>query len=379
MHDLLRSVWDEPRPPRPPARGWWDWALVAVLVAAALLEGVLRPDMPWRVLGVAVTAGLAPLLLWRRSHPLAVLVAGFAVSALVPLATGGEATETYTIAYMLVLVYSLFRWASGREIVAGALVVVGKAVLWSALGYTAAADVPPSLAVLCAAGALGTALRYRAGSRARELEQARMLERESVARDLHDTVAHHVSAVAIRAQAGLATAESRPGAAVEALTVVESEASRALAEMRAMVRVLRRGRPADLEPSPGIGDLAALAATAGPGPAVDVAVTGDVDGLAPSLGTAVYRLAQEAVTNARRHARDATRIDVRVEADDTSVRLCVRDDGDTGPLRPTSAPGYGLIGMAERADLLGGTCTAAPDPGRGWTVTAVLPRNGARE
>ncbi|GAB2519570.1 sensor histidine kinase [Nocardiopsis aegyptia] len=378
MYDLLRAVWDEPRPPRPPSSGWWDRALVAVLVVLALLEGVLRPDMPWRVLGVAVTAGLAPLLLWRRSHPLAVLVAAFAVSALVPLVTGGEATETYTIAYMLVLVYALFRWGSGREIVVGSLVVVAKAVLWGVLGYTAAADVLPGLAVLCAAGALGTALRYRAGSRERELERARMLERESVARDLHDTVAHHVSAVAIRAQAGLAVAESRPGAAVEALTVVESEASRALAEMRAMVRVLRRGRPADLEPSPGIGDLAALAGSAGSGPAVAVAVTGDVEGIAPSLGTAVYRLAQEAVTNARRHARGATRIDVRVEADDASVRLCVHDDGDTGPLR-TAAPGYGLIGMAERADLLGGTCAAAPDPDGGWKVTAVLPRNGAGE
>ncbi|MFE3460910.1 sensor histidine kinase [Nocardiopsis aegyptia] len=378
MHDLLRSVWDEPRPSRPPAHGWWDRALVVVLVAAALLEGALRPDMPWRVLGVAVTAGLAPLLLWRRSHPLLVFLVAWAVSSLVPLATGGEATETYTIVYALLLVYALFRWGSGREIVLGSLAALAKTVLWGVLGYTAAADVLPSLAVVCAAGALGTALRYRAGSRARELERARMLERESVARDLHDTVAHHVSAVAIRAQAGLAVAESRPGAAVEALTVVEAEASRALAEMRSMVRVLRRGRPADLEPSPGIGDLAALAGAEGPGPVVDVAVVGDVDGLSPSLGTAVYRLAQEAVTNARRHARGATRIDVRVEADDASVRLSVRDDGDTGSLR-TAAPGYGLIGMAERADLLGGTCTAAPDPDGGWRVTAVMPRNGVGE
>ena len=352
---------------------------MVVLVATALLEGALRPDMPWRALGVAVTAGLAPLLLWRRSHPLLVFMAAFVASSVVPLWTDGEATETYTIAYVLLLVYSLFRWGSGREIVAGSLAAVAKAVLWGVLGYTAAADVLPGLAVVCAAGALGTALRYRAGSRARELERARMLERESVARDLHDTVAHHVSAVAIRAQAGLAVAESRPGAAVEALTVVESEASRALAEMRAMVRVLRRDRPADLEPSPGIGDLAALAGAAGPGPAVDVAVVGDVDGLSPSIGTAVYRLAQEAVTNARRHARDVTRIDVRVEADDASVRLCVRDDGETGSLRPTAAPGYGLIGMAERAAILGGTCTAVPASGRGWVVEAVLPRNGARE
>ena len=94
------------------------------------------------------------------------------------------------------------------------------------------------------------------------------------------------------------------------------------------------------------------------------------------MGTAIYRLAQEAVTNARRHARHATRIEVRVAADDTSVRLRVSDDGDTGPMRPNAAPGYGLIGMIERVDLLGGPCEAGPNPDRGWTVTAVLPRTG---
>jgi signal transduction histidine kinase len=86
---------------------------------------------------------------------------------------------------------------------------------------------------------------------------------------------------------------------------------------------------------------------------------------------------QESVTNARRHARHATRIEVRVTVDDTAVRLRVSDDGDTSPIRP-SPPGYGLIGMIERADLLGGTCAAGPGPDRGWTVTAVLPRTGSR-
>jgi signal transduction histidine kinase len=77
------------------------------------------------------------------------------------------------------------------------------------------------------------------------------------------------------------------------------------------------------------------------------------------------------VTNARRHARHATRVDVRVDADERSVRLRVSDDGDS---RAAGSPGYGLVGMAERAGLLGGTCAAGPNPDRGWTVTAVLPR-----
>ena len=103
-------------------------------------------------------------------------------------------------------------------------------------------------------------------------------------------------------------------------------------------------------------------------------LVGDVETLPPSIGTAIYRLAQESVTNARRHARHATRIHVRVAADETSVHLRVSDDGEGAAVRATGSPGYGLIGMIERADLLGGTVEAGPDPERGWTVTAVLPR-----
>ncbi|NYH52856.1 signal transduction histidine kinase [Nocardiopsis arvandica] len=376
MHGLLRSVWDEPRPSPPPPRTWWDWALVGVLVVLAVTEGFLRPDLPLRVLSVAVVAGLVPTLLWRRTRPLPMLVAAFGVSGLVPLVADEASAQMYTTAYLLLLPYSLFRWGSGREIVAGSAVVLAKFLLQAAFDDLGTTDAIGGFAVLFSVGALGTALRYRAGARARAFDQVRLLERERLARDLHDTVAHHVSAMAIRAQAGLATA-SRPDSAVDALRVIEAEASRTLTEMRTMVRALRGGEPADLAPSPGFGDLERLAVRDGPGPAVDVRIDGPLDGLPPSVGTAVYRLAQESVTNARRHARNATRVDVRVTADDTSVRLRVSDDGDTGPLRPGAAPGYGIVGMVERAHLLGGTCEAAPGPGRGWTVTAVLPLSGA--
>ncbi|SHI53639.1 Histidine kinase-like ATPase domain-containing protein [Nocardiopsis flavescens] len=107
---------------------------------------------------------------------------------------------------------------------------------------------------------------------------------------------------------------------------------------------------------------------------MEVRVDDGLDDLPPEVAATVHRLAREAVTNARRHARGATRVRVRVTADDTSVHLRVADDGDPAPRRPA---GYGITGMAERAALLGGTCEAAPNPGRGWTVTARLPRSGA--
>jgi signal transduction histidine kinase len=249
----------------------------------------------------------------------------------------------------------------------------GKVGLWAALGYLSLADTAAGFGVLSTACALGAALRYREKSRTRELDQVKLLERERLARDLHDIVAHHVSAIAIRAQAGIATAAVQPAAAIDALHVIAAEASRALAEMRSMVRVLRRDQPAELAPAPRIGDLEQLASRAHTGPLVDVEIRGDVEDLLPSVGTAIYHLAQESVTNARRHARQATRISVQVNADSTSVRLRVHDDGEASG---SASPGYGLIGMIERADLLGGTCEAGPNPGRGWTVTAVLPRTG---
>ncbi|GAA2867404.1 histidine kinase [Streptosporangium fragile] len=377
MPTFLRSVWDEPRPPDPPRRVWRDWVLVGVLAPVAVLEGVLRPDLPWRTLSVIVAVGLLPTLLWRRTRPLLMVVICFAVTNLAPLLTGQPPSEMYTMAYQLILPYSLFRWGSGREAVVGLTVMLVSASLPLVSGHTTGADAIGAFTVLPTTVALGGAFRYRAGARMREIEQAKLLEREQLARDLHDTVAHHVSAMAIRAQAGLATAASRPEAATEALHVIEAEAARALAEMHAMVRVLRRDHPIDLAPGRRITDIEQLAGRDRSGPSVGVEISGDLGDLPPSVEAAIYRLAQESVTNARRHARHATRVEVRVTADDTSVHLRVSDDGDSGLVRPTASPGYGLIGMIERAHLLGGTCVAGPNPDRGWTVTAVLPRTGA--
>ncbi|HEY3259832.1 MAG TPA: histidine kinase [Pseudonocardiaceae bacterium] len=376
MHGLLRSVWDEPRPPNPPPRVWRDWALAGVLVLIALLEGLLRPDVPWRAVSVIVAIGLVPTLLWRRTRPLLMVAIAFGTSGLASLWIGAD-LHFNTLVYVLILPYALFRWGSGREAAIGSTIMAGKVGLWALLGYLSLTDLFSALVVLSAAGALGAALRYRAAARMRELDQVKLLERERLARDLHDTVAHHVSAMAIRAQAGLAMAAADSNAAVEALRLIEAEAARALDEMRTMVRVLRDSEPVELAPSPRIDDIAQLAGPARSGPRVDVEISGDLADLPPAVGAAIYRLAQESVTNARRHAHRATRIEVRVAADDTSVRLRVSDDGESGPVRSTMSPGYGLIGMIERADLLGGVCEAGPNPVRGWTVTAVLPRTGA--
>lgn len=361
-------MWDEPRPPDVPVRVWRDWALPAVLVPVAALEGVLRPELDGRFVQAAVTAGLVLTLLWRRTRPLLVVAVAFGVSAAVPLVIGAP-LGTGSIVFVVLLPYALGRWGSGRQIVLGALVMVGSVVAPAAVGLFGVGEVGFGVAVVAAALATGVAFRYRERDRVRALDQVALRERERLARELHDTVAHHVSAMAIRAQAGLATAPARPEAALDALRLIEQEASRALAEMRAVVRVLRVDQP-----GPRLADLEQLTGRPGHGPVVDLQLHGDVDGVSPPVAAAVHRLAQEAITNARRHARGATRIEVRVDVDDAVVRLRVGDDGEPGPVRSGAVPGYGLTGMIERVTLLGGTCEAGPDPDRGWTVRAELPR-----
>jgi signal transduction histidine kinase len=144
--------------------------------------------------------------------------------------------------------------------------------------------------------------------------------------------------------------------------------------MRSMVRVLRRDGAAERAPAPTVSDLKELARGDSSEPVIDVELTGPFDALPAPIASAVYRIAQESVTNSRRHARKATRIEVRVEVDDERARLTVTDDGAAGP---TGTPGYGIAGMTERAALLGGTCTAGRSPNGGWLVTAELPRTGA--
>ncbi|GIJ67176.1 two-component sensor histidine kinase [Virgisporangium ochraceum] len=383
----MRALWSEPRAPGAPVRVWRDWLLVAVLVVAVVLEGVLAPDLRWRVVATVLALALVPTMLWRRTRPLLMVAIAFGTCGLSPLVTGGELAELQTTGFLTILAYALFRWGSGREVVLGSGIMLGRLAVSVVLQQITLGMAAVGVLVLSVAAACGVALRYRSRARQRELEARQreletvaLLERERLARDLHDTVAHHVSAIAIRAQAGLATLAANPDAAADALRVIEAEATRTLAEMRTIVKALRRAegaQPPAAVRAPGerIADLGALAGGARGGPVVDVAIDGDTTDLPPSVDSAIYRLAQESVTNARRHARHATRIEVRVAADDTSVRLRVTDDGEAGPA--FGSPGYGLVGMTERADLLGGTCEAGPNPDRGWTVTAVLPRRAA--
>jgi len=382
MTNTVRSLWTEPRAPNPPERVWRDWAVLAALIGTAVLENAVRPDMPWRPLAALEVVALALVLLWRRTHPLAMTALGFGLVIGVDVASllGGTngPVSPYAMAFLLLLPYALFRWGSGREAVLGSTVALVAYFVGLVRDPTSVSEALIGFVILWFPAVLGASVRFWTTSRTRELDQVRLREREQLARELHDTVAHHVSAMVIRAQAGRVVAPKDPDAALDALKVIEAEGSRTLAEMRAMVGALREHDEVDYAPVSNIADIWRLATTDGELPLVEVQMSGHVDGIDPTIGAAIYRIAQESVTNARRHARNATRVDVRVTGAATSLQLSICDDGD--PVTGVGVhDGYGLVGMTERAMLLGGTLEAGPGSERGWVVNAAVPRAGAGE
>ncbi|MFC4127918.1 sensor histidine kinase [Nocardia rhizosphaerae] len=374
MVTVRRSVWDEPRPADAPPIGRLDWLLVGVFAAAALVETVVRSDSAWRPLAAVLALALIPALLRRRSNPLTAALVGWGIAgllAVVELITHAGNLDPYAMMADLILLYALVRWGSGREVVVGTAfvtVVVALGMYATSVGW---ADVFGSSVLLLLIIALAAVFRYRADLWSRQQREIRNQERVALARELHDTVAHHVSAIAVQAQAGGVVARSRPEKAVEVLAAIESEASRTLAEMRSMVRVLRDEDSVTYSPQPGVADLPALA-RADATPTVEVCLDDSSTRLARPVDTALYRLAQESLTNAVRHAKSVTRVGIDVRREGDTVRLRVSDDGQTGP-GPVPEPGFGLRGMAERAQLLGGSLRAGPGPAGGWVVEAVLP------
>ena len=366
-----------PAPPDARPAGRLDHAFVGIAAVVAVLEvTVLRPDLPSRWLSLAGFLAWLPTLLVRRTRPmLPVTVFGAVILALLVVSWVTDAAppgDLNTAIVALLIPFSLARWARGEEAVVGSSCSSpSRAARWcrSTCRPRTGSAAPRWSSRPSRSGAV---VRARSMLRTRQLDDVRRGERERLARDLHDTVAHHLTAIAISAQAGLAVAGREPGAATDALRRIDEEATRTLAETRKVLRLLRTDEEAPDRP---LADLRGLA-SGGPGPVVTVAVDDDLDDLSPTVAAALQRIAQEAVANSRRHARDATFVQVRVTREEDGVQLVVTDDGrgSTG-----SGDGFGIVGMTERAMLLGGRLEAGSlAPLVGWRVTATLPLEEAR-
>jgi signal transduction histidine kinase len=226
------------------------------------------------------------------------------------------------------------------------------------------------------------ALALQLESTRRELaEQTMLAERRRIARDVHDFVGHGLAAVMLQVTSARHVLRRDPDAAEEALRAAENMGRRSMAELRRTVALLRSDDDARaIEPPPSVAEIANLVEHAREGGlAVELRSQGNLDEIPPGVGVAVYRIAQEALANAVRHAPAATTV-IALDLADGHVQL-VADT--TGPLVDASAAasgraGYGLIGMRERATALGGDF-AAGRTAAGWRVTCRLPATAGEE
>ncbi|WP_431911333.1 sensor histidine kinase [Micromonospora carbonacea] len=233
---------------------------------------------------------------------------------------------------------------------------------------------------LLAAGAAATGmyLRLTETARERQLATVRAEQRAEFARDLHDFVAHHVTGIVVQAQGARYVAERDPQRAVAALEQIERAGAEAMTAMRRMIGMLRgQGGPADVPVTPlaGAADLAELVAAftaAGPVPA-HLHADGPLGDLPVEVTTSAYRVVMEALTNVRRHATGARRVDVLVSRTPQWLSVRVADDGRG---QRGGRPGFGLTGLTERVGALGGRLRAGPGVDGGWLVDATLPLGG---
>ena len=214
--------------------------------------------------------------------------------------------------------------------------------------------------------------------RAAEAQRVVAQERTRVARELHDVVAHHLTAVIIRAQAADRVRETRPEVASESIGWIAETAKEALTAMRGTVRMLRAdGDAADLAPEPTLADLRSIAARVGEaGLEIELRMPEPPPDLEPQVELAAVRIAQEALTNAMRHA-GARRAIVTLRCDAEGVMVDVDDDGTSGPPSARRRDGNGLVGMQERAAACGGRLGIGTSSLGGWRIHAWLPTRAA--
>ncbi|WP_307848487.1 sensor histidine kinase [Microbispora oryzae] len=331
----------------------------------------------------AVVSTIALLRRWNRAWAAA---GGLAVTAVaLPVARfAGLPSEPgpATALALSVLVGSAISALPARAacaVAAGGLAVAGGSVV-TAHAFTAGVPAVTSLNAVTwlAAVAVGLGLRLLAARRRFVADKVRRDERLEIARELHDVVARHVTAIVLQAQAARLVAGRhpgpRPGQLDDTLAGIESAGSEALAAMRRVVGLLRDAD--DAAPATfgeRLGDL--VERFGGHGPAVHLRLPDGEDESAwpPEVAGTVYRIVQESLTNIARHAANATAVTIGVTRDGDTLVVEVLDDAPPAAARLPRRGGYGLVGMRERAEALGGALFAGPRAVGGWSVRATLP------
>ena len=361
--------------------------MLLLALAAAVVSDTLRAPgsaKNWPLdLAVDVVMGAAALVRARnRSWAAVVGLGAFAVATMVTEGLGSNAGPVQAGRWiaLLVLAASTARWIAPRRAafiaVAGAVVVaVGQSSHGTGSFEPSALDALSSVTLWGGALAVGVWLRSLDHRHDAALEAVRRNERLELARELHDLVAHHVTGMVVQAQAVTFASKDDPEPLVAALTSIEVAGTETLTAIRRLVGLLRDvDDAAGVSPAPEPIDH--LVERFGRhGPAIDLRLPADLTaGTWPrEVTTTVYRIVQEALTNVARHAPDAHSVAVTVTHDPDRVGVEVINDGSGQP-HPARAPsGYGLVGMRERVEALGGQLHAGPMSDTGWGVHASLP------
>jgi signal transduction histidine kinase len=372
---------------------WADGAVALALLVLGQVEvwggatyqgGAVFPG-PRLANALAVVPLLALPLALRRRAPLVSFTLVLGTVAWASLAFGGaEATTEFVAA--LVSVYSATANGDRRYVVLGGALVAGAVHELRDPHVHGIGDVVWGAGLLAVAWLFGIAVRGRHGKIANlEGETARLAaeqeqrareavaaERSRIARELHDVVAHAVSVVVVQAQAGQRLVGRDDPGARASLEAIENTARTALQEMRRLLGMLRDTDAVSLAPQPGLAQLDELARqVSDAGLPVEVEVDGAPTPLAAGIDLAAYRLVQEGLTNALKHAGPAC-ASVRIRYSDTQVELEVADDG-RGRNGAADRSGHGLAGLRERVALYGGTLESGPAHEGGWRLSATLP------
>ncbi len=405
-----------------PAPGTGRNATVTRRIAAVFAAGVTRPPAPrprWLMRGridlVAVADVITALICFAATnstltnlHPTnasPVVILGISLALCAPLAVRSYLPLTAWCASALalfwgggvfsqmghltggILVYVLCLYAvavrceawvvttAGAVTAVGAMFILGEAPTTSIL-----AAAVPVLAGVVVRTRRGTTQRLAVQERRHEGERALLQERQRIARELHDVVAHHMSVIAIQAEAGPYKVQDPPKELVESFAEIRASALSGLKELRRVLGVLRSDTP-DIAPQPGLHDLEGLLDSArSAGVTVTAGVNGTPRPLPAGVDLSAYRIVQEALSNAMRHSPGAA-VQVKLYYGDAALVVEVRNDhcppGTRTPAEPDGAPGegdgHGIIGMRERATMLGGHLQAGPTEKGEFLVTAALP------
>ena len=374
--------------------GRGDALLAAALAALYLFEIFTEPDFAGeRAVSLPAALAFSASLAWRRRIPLVPLLLATFVIELSNFEAPALAETGAFLFGVVITIYSVGAYTDGRTtIVGGLLVLVALPLAAIEPGEsTTLSDVGFFLMFLGGPFVVGRVMRRRRAhervltGRAEELElegeerarAAVVEERARIARELHDVVAHALSVMVLQARGGRRALAPEAQRVREAFDTIERSGRQALEEMRRLLGVLRQSdEELALAPQPSLRRLEDLVGNVRQaGLPVELEVDGEIGGLPPGVDVSAYRIVQEALTNALKHAGPA-RARVRISRSEGDLEIQVLDDGG-GPAS-SDGSGHGLVGMAERVAVYGGKLEAGKQPEGGYLLNARLPLSSER-